>query len=77
MRSSIIVHDPTTQIFEENMKLSMSLLTSLVEKICLLIEDTELRNQMGKAGVLSSKKYDAEKIMPHWNSLLESFFIKE
>ena len=43
-----------------------------VEKICLLIENSELRIQMGKAGIMSSKRYCADRVMPHWNSLFET-----
>ena len=41
------------------------------EKVCLLIWDIELRKRMGKAGVLSSKRYSADIIMPLWLSLFE------
>ena len=40
-----------------------------VEKVCWLIEDEELRRKMGEAGVLSSQRYEANRVMPQWDSL--------
>lgn len=39
------------------------------EKVCLLMENPELRVKMGKAGIVSSMRYDASKIMPLWKGL--------
>lgn len=36
------------------------------KRVCLLIENKELRVKMGKAGILSSRKYDESIIMPLW-----------
>ena len=41
------------------------------KKICLLIENEDLRKKMGQAGVLSSKKYDVSFIMPIWKKMFE------
>ena len=41
------------------------------ERICQLIENPDLRQKMGKAGVLSSQRFSPEKIMPQWKSLFE------
>lgn len=41
------------------------------EKVCLLIENPELRKTMGHAGVLSAHRYDASRIMPTWKNLFE------
>lgn len=38
-------------------------------KVSLLIEQLDLRQKMGKAGIVSSKKYDASSIMPLWKHL--------
>ena len=43
------------------------------EKVCLLIENTALRHQMGQAAILSSQRYQADRIMPAWQKLFESF----
>lgn len=41
------------------------------ERVCQLIESPELRQKMGKAGVLSSQRFSAENVMPYWRSLFE------
>ncbi len=38
-------------------------------KVCQLIADQNLRNKMGKAGVLSSQRFKASNIMPQWIQL--------
>lgn len=40
-------------------------------KVCLLIENEELRVRMGKEGIASSQRYKTGVIMPLWTSLLE------
>ena len=42
-------------------------------RICLLIEDEQLRKKMGKAGVQSAQRYKAENIMPLWNCFFSEF----
>lgn len=44
-------------------------MNEFVEKVCLLMEDLNLRVKMGKAGVKSSERYDVKCIMPQWNQL--------
>lgn len=46
-------------------------LKEFAEKVCLLIENSELRNSMGQAGILSSQRYHPLRIMPKWKSLFE------
>ena len=38
-------------------------------KVCKLIESRELRIKMGMAGILSSKRFSVDAIMPQWESL--------
>ena len=38
-------------------------------KLCDLIENKELRFNMGRAGIVSSRRYSADRIMPLWHSL--------
>lgn len=45
---------------------------SFVEKLEQLIEDENLRIQMGKNANESVRKYDVETIMQQWKSLFES-----
>ncbi len=42
-----------------------------VDKVCLLIENEELRHKIGQAGVLSSRKFEVNIIMPQWKELFE------
>lgn len=37
-----------------------------VDKVCLLMEDENLRKKLGRAGILSSQRYRASVIMPQW-----------
>ncbi len=46
------------------------------EKICLLIENEPLRQQMGHKAILSSKRFEASKIMPLWKTFFETL-VKE
>ena len=41
------------------------------DRVCQLIEDPSLRIKMGQAGVASSRRYTADKIMPLWKQLFE------
>ena len=40
-------------------------------KVCFLMDNHELCVKMGKAGIESSQRYDASKIMPLWKKLFE------
>ena len=40
-------------------------------KVCQLIEDEELRHQMGKNGIISSQRYRSDVIMPQWIRLFD------
>lgn len=41
------------------------------DKLCLLMESLELRQQMGKKAIESSKRFTAKEIMPMWKQLFE------
>lgn len=45
-----------------------------VDRMCQLIENLELRKTMGAAGIISSQRYAAEKIMPQWEKLFHNLF---
>ena len=44
-------------------------INAFAEKLCLLIENHDLRIRMGKAGAVSSHRYDVGHIMPLWIKL--------
>jgi len=44
----------------------------LAEKICKVIENDELRSEMGKRGIKSAEKYKIECIATRWKKLFES-----
>jgi glycosyltransferase involved in cell wall biosynthesis len=46
------------------------------EKVCLLMDNPDLRIRMGKAGIVSSRRYEAKLIMPQWKELFEQLSIK-
>lgn len=47
-----------------------------IEKMCLLMENESLRLKFGRAGSVSSRRYDASNIIPRWKQLFEQL-IKE
>lgn len=51
-------------------------ITDFAEKVCLLIENPELRKSMGQFGIVSSQRYDASLIMPKWKALFEQMLPK-
>ena len=48
---------------------------SYSKMVCRLIEDEQLRRKMGQAGVVSSQRYNADTIMPQWDSLFKSLVV--
>ena len=44
---------------------------NFADRLCLLMDNKELRQQMGKNAIISSQRYKAEKIMPIWKNLME------
>ena len=46
-------------------------------RLCLLIEDVSLRKRMGQAAFVSSKKYDANRIIPKWEALFDELVKKQ
>jgi glycosyltransferase involved in cell wall biosynthesis len=43
------------------------------DKVCKLIENVELRQQMGKNAIQKAQRYSADNIMPMWKELFDSF----
>lgn len=41
------------------------------DKVCLLMDNLNLRRKMGKTGIASSRRYEAKLIMPQWKELFE------
>jgi len=46
------------------------------DRICSLLADGELRRNMGREGIASSRRYAAERIMPEWRNLFECLTAK-
>lgn len=46
---------------------------TFLERVCQLIESYDLRQKMGQVGVLSSRRYLAEFVIPLWQSLFLKF----
>lgn len=46
-------------------------ISAFADKVCQLIENPDLREQMGKNAVLSSQRFSADKIMPMWKQFFE------
>lgn len=47
------------------------------EKVSLLMDNLKLRQTMGQAGIISSQRYSAERIMPEWKHLFEQMLGKK
>jgi glycosyltransferase involved in cell wall biosynthesis len=47
------------------------------DKVCLLIENPDLRRQMGGSAIHSSQRYRVDRIMPVWRHLFESLCSKQ
>lgn len=41
------------------------------DRVCQLIENEDLRRQMGQCGIISSQRYRAERIMSMWKNLFD------
>lgn len=52
-------------------------LAAFADRVCELIENEELRLKMGQTAKLSSKRYDAEAVMPLWMQLLSQLVVDE
>ena len=48
----------------------------MAEKLSMLMSDYQLRAKMGKAAVLSSKRFDEERVMQQWENLFSSLLNK-
>lgn len=48
---------------------------AFADKVCQLIEDDNLRSEMGQFAIQSSQRYKAENIMPQWIDLFEQLTI--
>lgn len=46
-------------------------ITDFADRICLLIENRDLRSRMGKAAALAARRYSADEIIPRWKNLFE------
>lgn len=51
-------------------------IADFADKVCLLMEKPDIRQQMGEAAIRSSQRYRADRIMPAWQKLFESFGTK-
>jgi len=47
------------------------------DKVCLLMDNPDLRQRMGKMGIVSSRRYEAKVIVPLWKELFEQLTNKE
>lgn len=47
------------------------------DKVCLLMENQELRRQMGLAAIRSAQRYHSHQIMPAWYNLFDLFGTKQ
>lgn len=48
---------------------------AFADKVCLLIDNPQLRRDMGKAGIQSSQRYHANQIMPQWQAFFSKIII--
>lgn len=46
------------------------------DRVCFLIENKEMRKAMGLNAVASSRRFEAEKIMPLWKQLFEEIVVR-
>ena len=45
---------------------------TFAQRVCQLIENVELREQMGKNAIQNAQRYSADNIIPKWHELFES-----
>jgi glycosyltransferase involved in cell wall biosynthesis len=45
---------------------------AFADRVCQLIENPQLRKEMGQHAIASSQRYSANRIMPQWKQLFES-----
>ena len=45
---------------------------AFADKVCMLIENEEMRKRMGRAAIVSARRYKKEMIIPLWRSLFDS-----
>ena len=44
---------------------------AFADRLCQLMSDGTLRRQMGRAAIISSRRFEAKQIMPQWKTLFE------
>ena len=62
-----IIHDGVDGFLVENRDLEL-----FAEKVCLLMDNPDLRLKMGKEGIKSSSRYKDKIVMPIWIKLFQS-----
>lgn len=50
---------------------------AFADKVCLLMEDADMRQQMGRAAIDSSRRYQPDRIILEWQKLFESLCSKQ
>ena len=59
-----IIHNGTDGFLVEGRNIE-----AFADRVCQLIENDIMRQQMSKAAILSAQRYSAETIMPQWKRL--------
>lgn len=67
-----IIHDGVDGFVIENRDINQ-----FAEKVCLLMDNPDLRLKMGKEGIKSSARYENKVIMPIWIKLFQSLKAKK
>jgi glycosyltransferase involved in cell wall biosynthesis len=62
-----IIHDGVDGFLINNRNIDL-----FAEKVCLLMDNYDLRIKMGKEGIKSSLRYDKNVIMPRWIQLFQT-----
>jgi glycosyltransferase involved in cell wall biosynthesis len=50
---------------------------AFADKVCLLIEEADLRQRMGQAAIHSSQRFQPDRIILEWQKLFESLCSKQ